>query len=147
MLRVAVGAVLLTLGASVALAQNTAAIKARQDLMKANGAALKEPGAMAKGEAPFDLAKVKASLKTLQDNSAKLKGLWPEDSKTGGDTRALPAIWTDMKGYLAWFDGMAKDAKAAEASIKDEASFKTEWPKVVGYCGGCHKDFRAPAKK
>ena len=140
MLRVVVGAVLLTLGASVALAQNTAAIKARQDLMKANGAALKEPGAMAKGEAPFDLAKVKASLKTLQDNSAKLKGLWPEDSKTGGDTRALPAIWTDMKGYLAWFDGMAKDAKAAEASIKDEASFKALYPAVAATCSNCHRE-------
>jgi cytochrome c556 len=41
---------------------------------------------------------------------------------------------------------LAKAAKAAEASIKDEASFKTEWPKVVGNCGGCHKEFRAAAK-
>jgi cytochrome c556 len=146
MLRFVVGAVLLTLGASVVLAQDSAAIKARQDLMKANGAALKEPGAMAKGEAPFDLAKVKASLKTLQDTSAKQKGLWPEDSKTGGNTKALPVIWTNMKGYLDRFDALAKAAKAAEASIKDEASFKTEWPKVVGNCGGCHKEFRAAAK-
>jgi cytochrome c556 len=132
MLRFVVGAVLLTLGASVVLAQDSAAIKARQDLMKANGAALKEPGAMAKGEAPFDLA--------------KQKGLWPEDSKTGGNTKALPVIWTNMKGYLDRFDALAKAAKAAEASIKDEASFKTEWPKVVGNCGGCHKEFRAAAK-
>jgi cytochrome c556 len=146
MLRVVVGAILLTLGASAVLAQNTAVIKQRQEIMKANAAALKEPGAMAKGEAPFNLAKIQASLKTLQDNSAKLKVLWPNDSKTGENTKALPAIWTDMKGYLEWFDGMAKDAKAAEVAIKDEASFKKEWPNVVGYCGGCHKDFRAPMK-
>ncbi len=145
MLRVVVGAALLTLGASVVLAQNTAVIKDRKDLMKANAEATKAPTAMMKGEAPFDLAKVKTSLKTFQDNATKLKGLWPADSNTG-DTRALPAIWTNAKEYLEWFDGFAKDAKAAEASIKDEASFKTEWPKVVGYCGGCHKDFRAPAK-
>jgi cytochrome c556 len=146
MLRVVVGAALLTFGASIALAQNTAVIKDRKDLMKANAEATKAPTAMMKGEAPFDLAKVKTSLKTFQDNSIKLKGLWPDDSKSGGETRALPAIWTNVKDYLDWFDGFAKDAKAAEASIKDEASFKTEWPKVVGYCGGCHKDFRAPAK-
>jgi cytochrome c556 len=145
MLRVVVGAVLLTLGASVVLAQNTAVIKERKDLMKANAEATKAPTAMMKGEAPFDLAKVKASLKTFQANSTKLKTLWPADSKTG-DTRALPAIWTNVKDYLDWFDGFANDAKAAEASIKDEASFKTEWPKVVDYCGSCHKDFRAPAK-
>jgi len=145
MLRVVVGAVLLSLSAGIVLAQNTAVIKERKDLMKANAEATKAPTAMMKGEAPFDLAKVQASLKTFQDNAPKLKGLWPNDSKTG-DTRALPAIWTDMKGYLDWYDGFAKDAKTAAASIKDEASFKTEWPKVVGYCGGCHKDFRAPAK-
>jgi cytochrome c556 len=146
MLRVVAGAVLLTLGASAVLAQNTAVIKERKDLMKANAEATKAPTAMMKGEAPFDLTKVKASLKTFQTNSTKLKALWPADSKSGGDTRALPAIWTNVKDYLDWFDGFANDAKAAEASIKDEASFKTEWPKVVDYCGSCHKDFRAPAK-
>jgi cytochrome c556 len=146
MLRIIVGAALLTFGATAVLAQNTAVIKQRKDVMKANAEATKAPTAMMKGEAPFDLAKIKTSLKTFQDNSAKLKTLWPADSQTG-DTRALPAVWTNMKDYLSWFDGFAKDAKAAEASIKDEASFKTEWPKIVGYCGGCHKDFRAPPPK
>jgi cytochrome c556 len=145
MLRFVVGAALLTLGAGIVLAQNTAVIKERKELMKANAEATKAPTAMMKGEAPFDLAKVHASLKTFQDTSTKLKGLWPVDSKSG-DTRALPAIWTNTKDYLNWFDGFAKDSKAAVASIKDEASFKTEWPKVLAYCGGCHKDFRAPAK-
>jgi cytochrome c556 len=147
MLRVVVGATLLVLGASAVLAQNLTVIKQRQDLMKANAEATKAPTAMLKGEAPFDLAKVKASLKTFQETSIKLKTLWPEDSKTGGDTRALPAIWTSMKDYLDWFDGFAKDAKAADAAITDEASFKAQWKNVVDYCGGCHKDFRAPAKK
>jgi cytochrome c556 len=146
MLRVVAGAVLLTLGVSVVLAQNTSVIKERKELMKANAEATKAPTAMMKGEAPFELAKVHASLKTFQDTATKLKGMWPADSKTGGDTRALPAIWTNTKDYLDWFDGFAKDSKAAVASIKDEASFKTEWPKVLAYCGGCHKDFRAPAK-
>jgi cytochrome c556 len=147
MLRAVVGIALLTLGANVVLAQNTAVIKERKDLMKANAEATKAPTAMMKGEAPFDLAKVKTSLKTFHDNAIKLKAMWPENSKTGEDTRALPAIWTNVKDYLDWFDGFANDAKAAQVSIKDEASFKTEWPKVVDYCGSCHKDFRAPAKK
>jgi cytochrome c556 len=134
------------LGASIVLAENLTVIKERQDLMKANAEATKAPTAMLKGEAPFDLVKVKASLKTFQENSIKLKTLWPEDSKAGGDTRALPAVWTSMTDYLAWFDGFAKDAKAAEAAITDEASFKKEWKNVADYCGGCHKDFRAAKK-
>jgi cytochrome c556 len=147
MRRILAGAALLSLGAGVVLAQNTGVIKQRQDLMKANSAALKAPTAMSKGTAPFDLAKVKESLNTLQENATKLKSLWPEDSKTGGETHALPKIWASMKDYLDWFDGLAKDAKAAEVSIKDEATFKTEWPKIVDYCGSCHKDYRAPLKK
>jgi cytochrome c556 len=146
MLRIVAGLVLLALGASVGEAQNTAVIKQRQDHMKANAEALKAPTAMSKGEAPFDLAKVQASLKTLQELAAKLKPLWTEDTKTGGNTRALPAVWKDLNAYLARFDGMATAAKAAAASIKDEASFKAAWPKVVGSCGGCHKEYRAPAK-
>jgi cytochrome c556 len=146
MFRIIAGLVLFALGTGVAQAQNTAVIKQRQDLMKANVEAVKAPTAMLKGEAPFDLAKVQASLKTLQEDAIKLKGLWPEDSKTGGNTRALPAIWKDMKGFLEWFDGLADDAKAAAGTIKDQASFKAEWPKVVDYCASCHKDYRAPAK-
>jgi cytochrome c556 len=144
MLRVVTAVAVLTLGANIALAQNTAVVKQRQDLMKGLGGALKDPTTMVKGEAPFDLAKVKASLKALQDNAVKLKSLWPEDSKTG-DTKALPVVWT-ATDFLSGFDGLAKDAKAAETSITDEASFKAAWPKVVGNCGGCHKVYRAPPK-
>src|SRR5690242_3646147 len=60
MLRVIAGLMLLALGTGGVLAENTAVIKQRQDLMKANAEALKEPEAMARGKAPFDLAKVKA---------------------------------------------------------------------------------------
>jgi cytochrome c556 len=146
MLRIGAGLVLLALGAGVVEAQNTAAIKQRQDLMKAQSEALKAPTAMTKGEAPFDLAKVQASLKSLQEIAGKLKPLWTEDSQTGGNTRALPAVWKDLKGYLGRFDSLAGEAKAAADAIKDEASFKTAWPKVVGSCGGCHKEYRAAAK-
>jgi cytochrome c556 len=146
MLRIIAGFMLLALGTGIVQAQNTAVIKQRQELMKAQAEALKAPGAMAKGEAPFDLAKVQASLKTLQEVSAKVKPLWPADSKSGANTRALPAVWNDAKAFLARFDSQASDAKAAAEAIKDEASFKAAWPKVVGNCGGCHKDHRAAAK-
>ena len=38
----------------------------------------------------------------------------------------------------------AIDAKAAQAAIKDEASFKAEWGKIGANCGGCHKAYRKP---
>jgi cytochrome c556 len=146
MLRVIVALAALAAATTAVLAQNTAAIDQRKDLMKAQGAALKDPGAMAKGDAPFDLAKVQASLKTLEGTAAKAKTVFPDDSKDG-DTATLPAAFTDKADLFAKFDKLAADAKAAQAAITDEATFKSEWPKVTANCGGCHKVYRAPPKK
>jgi cytochrome c556 len=143
MLRVIAGLAALVVGATMVLAQNPAAIGARKDAMKALGGAAKDPGAMAKGDAPFDLAKVQASLKTIGEVAAKGKTAFPDDSKDG-DTAALPVAFTDKADLFAKFDKMGADAKAAQAAIKDEATFKTEWPKVTASCGGCHKVYRKP---
>lgn len=142
MLRLVSVVAALAVGATAVYAQNLNVIKERKEGFKAMAGAAKEPGAMVKGEAKFDLAKVQAALKAYQTNSAKLKGLFPDDSKTGGDTEALAKIWTAKADFTARFDKLAADAKAAEGTIKDEASFKAEWPKVMGNCGGCHKEYR-----
>jgi len=130
-------------GATAVYAQS-AAISARQEAMKAIAGAAKGPGAVMKGEAEFDLAKVHSSLAVYQEQAAKLKDLWPSDSKSGGDTAALPAVWEKKDDFLARFDKFVADAKTAAANIKDEASFKAEWPKVMSNCGGCHKEYRKP---
>jgi len=142
MLRFVAVAAAVAVGATVSYAQNLNIIKERKEGFKAMAAAAKEPGAMVKGEAKFDLPKVQAALKAYQQHSPKLKDLFPADSKTGGDTEALPVIWDKMADVGARFDKLAADAKAAEGTIKDEASFKAEWPKVMGNCGGCHKEYR-----
>jgi cytochrome c556 len=111
--------------------------------MKTFGGAAKGPGGMAKGDAPFELPKVQASLKTIQETAVKAKGLFPDDTKTG-ETDALPAAFEKKADLMARFDKLGADAKAAEGAIKDEASFKAEWPKVVSNCGGCHKEYRKP---
>ena len=145
MLRYIAIAAALAVGATAVYAQNADIITQRKAVMKANGGATKEPGGMMKGEVPFDLAKVQASLKTFQDGAAKFKTLFPDDSKTG-ETRAQPAVWEKRAAFDAAVDKFAGDAKAAAAAIKDEASFKSEWPKVASNCGGCHKEFQAPPK-
>jgi cytochrome c556 len=136
-------AVLILVGGSFAYAQTgNQAIADRKALMKEHSAAGRAPTAMTKGEAPFDLAQVKASLKKLQETAVKAKGLFPDDSKTGGETRALPVIWEKKAAFMAAFDKLGADAKAAEAAIKDEASLKTEWAKVAENCNSCHKAYR-----
>jgi cytochrome c556 len=143
MLRVIAGLAAVAVCTTFVMAQNAAVIDQRKQTMKALGGAMKNPTAMVKGEAPFDLAKVQDSLKTIQESAAKAKGLFPDDSKTG-ETDALPIAFTDKADLMAKFDKLAADAKAVSAAIKDEASLKAEWAKIGANCGGCHKVYRKP---
>lgn len=69
--------------------------------------------------------------------------LFPADSKTGGETKALPSIWENKAKFDGIFAKLDTDLAAAITAVKDEASFKAEAPKVLGNCGACHNDFRA----
>ena len=134
----AVGLVM-AVGLGAALADDP--IKQRRDLMKANGDATKPILGMMKG-APFDLAAVKAALKTYADAAAKASDLFPDSSKTG-DTKAQPAIGDNKADFSARFVKLADDVKAASTAIVDEASFKATMPGVLKNCGGCHEQYRA----
>jgi cytochrome c556 len=129
------------LSVTVVLAQGDP-IAARKALMKENSAQGKIGAGMAKGEAPFDLVKAKKIFTTFEDAAAKMPGLFPANSKTGGDTTAAPKIWEDMDGFKAKFAKFAADAKAAEVSVKDLDSFKAAFGNVTKNCGGCHETYR-----
>src|SRR5580692_12869716 len=72
-------------------------IAERRALMKHDGEAAKTLFGMSKGKIPFDLATVKESLKTLDEGATKSAALFPDTSKTGGGTAALPAIWENKR--------------------------------------------------
>jgi len=131
--------VALALGATLLHAQNLEVIKQRRGVMRTIGKAADLNWKMFKGEAPFELAKVQDRLKTYQEQASKLKTLFPPDSKSGGDTDAKPSIWTARPEFEKQVDSFLATVKAAAGDIKDEASFKSEYPKIVKGCGGCHK--------
>jgi cytochrome c556 len=144
MRRIVLAFVAAAIGATAVMAQNVAVIDERQKLLKDMSKATKPVGAMFKGEAEFDLAQVKAALKAIQETAPRLPPLFPEDSKTGSDTEALPVIWDDKADFEDRFKKLADAAKAAEASIIDEATFPDTWKQVMGNCSGCHKKYRKP---
>jgi len=128
-----------------ALAQKAAGdpIALRQGHFKELGAAVREPGGMLRGQVPFSLEKVQDSLRVISANAVKNLELFPDSSRTTtAKTEALPAIWERKAEFTALFNKMDTDAKGALERIKDDASFKTEFPKVLANCGACHNSFR-----
>ena len=71
MTRIVFAVVAIFLGLSAAAAQQDP-IKARKDLMKANGDAAKTAAAMMKGEKPFDLAEAHKIFAAFEDAAAKM---------------------------------------------------------------------------
>ena len=140
MMRTVLAVSALALGMSAAFADDP--IAARQALMKENGKQAAYGTKVMKGEEPFDLAKAKAIFATYQNAASKVPVLFPDDSKTGHDTEALPAIWEHKDDFTARLKKLGEDSKAAETKVVDEATFKTTFPAVQKNCGGCHENYR-----
>ncbi|CAN5242831.1 cytochrome c [soil metagenome] len=140
MIRTALVAVVLGLGLTAVAAQSDP-ITERRNTMKAVGAATRDGAAMAKGEAPFDAAKAQAIFKVYVDASKKMPGLYPDSSKTGGETTAAPKIWEDQAGFKAGFVKFEADAGAG-AAVADLAGFRTAFGNATKNCGTCHETYR-----
>jgi cytochrome c556 len=121
---------------------NADPIEDRQKILKGFGDATKPVAAMLKGEAPFELAPVQAALDTYIEGVKKLPGLFPDDSKTGHKTEALPKIWDEKPKFAALYEKLGTDATAVKAGITDLVSLKANFPKVLGDCKACHDDYR-----
>jgi cytochrome c556 len=128
------------IGASGVVAQDV--IATRKALMKTNGEQARVGGAIVKGETPFDRAKAQAIFAAYSDSAGKMPALFPENSKTGGETAAHPKIWEAKADFDAKMKKFGDDAKAAMDKVKDLDSFKTVYPEVMKNCGGCHETYR-----
>jgi cytochrome c556 len=143
--RFAVACTLAAVAASIAVTAVVAQsdpIAARKAIMKGVGGQTALAAKFVKGEEPFDLAKAQAIFATYQDAAQKMPTLFPDTSKTGGETTAGPKIWEDMAGFKAGFEKLGADAKAAAAATKDLDTFKAAFGPVTRNCGGCHEAYR-----
>jgi cytochrome c556 len=129
------------IGVTAALAQSDP-IKERQSLMKGFGAAARTATQMSRGEIPFDAAKAKEVFVTLETGAKRIPTLFPENSKTGGDTAAAPKIWQDMAGFQAAAAKLGADSQKAAASVTNLDTFKAAFGGVAKDCGGCHDTYR-----
>ena len=141
MFRTVLAVAVIALGATAVVAQQDP-IAARKALMKTNGDQARVGGAITRGEAPFDAGKVQAIFTAYADSADKVSSMFPENSKTGGDTAADPRIWANKADFDAKMKKFGDDAKAAQAASKDLDSFKAAYGNVMRNCGGCHETYR-----
>jgi cytochrome c556 len=141
MIRPILAATVVALGVTAALAQSDP-IKERQNLMKGFGAATRTGTQMSRGEIPFGAAKAKEVFVTIETGAKRIPTLFPENSKTGGDTAADPKIWTNMSDFQALAAKIGADAQKAAASANSLETFKAAFGEVAKDCGACHQTYR-----
>ena len=141
MIRNVLAVAVLALGATALVAQ-TDPIAARKALMKANGEQAKIAVDMLESKAPFNLEAAKKVFATFHEAGEKAPPLFPDTSKTGGDTAALPAIWENKADFEAKLAKLAAESKKAGEATKDFDSFKAQMAEVRKNCGGCHQNYR-----
>ena len=87
----------------------------------------------------------KPLMKKISDNYIKLLDYFPDNTKEGFKTEALPSIWENKDEFNALMqkasEDMIKLAKAIDtADDLGAAQKKLMW----NNCSACHKKFRAP---
>src|SRR5256714_15667322 len=100
MIRTVLAVAAIAIGITAVAAQSDP-IAARRTHMKEVGAQTKTGAGMAKGEIPFDQGKAQGIFAAYVKAATDLPKLFPETSKSGGETPALPAIWANMSGVTA----------------------------------------------
>jgi cytochrome c556 len=137
---VACAAILVQSFAVAPLTAQTDVVAERSAAMKAIGDQMKVFVPIAKGEQPFDAAKVKAAADIVLTELTRAETLFPAGS-TGG--RALPAIWEKPEEFAQGFEN-AKKAAADLAAATSKDQFDVAFKAMGGTCGACHQTYRKP---
>ena len=131
-------------GVGVSQAQNAAAndpISARKALMKSNGDAMKAIKAAVDANGPAATVAAEAA-KVAANSKAAAIHFVPGSDK--GDTKAAPAIWTNLGDF------QKLDNATHDAALKLEAAAKSGDMKMAAAafgdlgktCGACHNTYR-----
>ena len=122
-------------------------IETRKATMKAIGGAFGGVLVkMVKGEVPYDAAAAKAAAATMKAKAdgIDIAALFPAGTEKGGDTEALPKVWSDAAGFEAAMDKMKTAIGAQQANVGEGADkLKLAVAEIGKTCKGCHDEYRA----
>ncbi len=117
-------------------------IKKRKSLFSANYKTAKRVDILSKN---LEYDKAKEFMKVVSKNYLDLLNLFPENTKEGHGTEALPSVWENKEEFDALMkkssDDMIKLASVIEDSDDIRATLKQYMWKN---CNACHSKFRKP---
>lgn len=130
-------------GATIAMAQGDVIAERKENRKQAAAAMRAIKGIIDAKGATSGAVEQAAKLKTLEVAFVKL---FPAGSDKG-ETKALPAIWTDMAGFQAAnkVADVAYDKLAAAAGSGNIEALTAAFGETGKACGACHDKFRAKA--
>lgn len=119
------------------------AIKYRKSVMTVQAAHLGRIGAMVNGRMPYD-AKVVADNAAIVETMSKLPWVAFGPGTDKGETRALPAIWTEQAKFKESADKMQSEVAKLSAAAKtgNLDAVKTAFGAAGETCKACHDGFR-----
>ncbi len=117
-------------------------IKGRKALFSKNYSTAKRVQALAsKGE--FD--KVKSLMIKMSENYKTLIEYFPDNSKEGFKTEALPLIWENKKEFNDLMKKSSDDMIKLTSLIEDSEDIRATLTQMMwSNCKACHSRFRAP---
>ena len=117
-------------------------IKGRKALFSKNYSTAKRVQALAsKGE--FD--KAKSLMIKMSENYKTLIEYFPDNSKEGFKTEALPSIWENKKEFNDLMKKSSDDMIKLTSLIEDSEDIRATLTQMMwGNCKACHSRFRAP---
>ena len=116
-------------------------IKGRQEIFSKNYKTAKAVSAAIKSG---DNEKAKELLEEVSKNFNTLLKYFPEDSKTGFDNEALPAIWENSDEFVTLMQNASSNALMLAKKLDDDTADITSLEKELLWnnCSACHKKFR-----
>ena len=140
---IALAAAVMLAGVGVARADGPSPIELRQTIFDLNGGsfAFIKTIVTTKG----DVKAIEPVAGGMARWAAIIPTMFPAGSDKGGDTKALPEIWSDPAGFqkAAAAFGAAATKLATSAKAGDADAVEADFKALGQTCGACHKAYKA----
>ena len=91
------------------------------------------------------IEEAKPLMKKISDNYKKLLDYFPENTKEGFKTEALPSIWENKDEFNALMQKASDDMIKLAKAIETAEDFRAVQKELMwSNCTACHSKFRAP---